>query len=490
MLAVGTNSAKVIQQNNFDLTTPEWVANSVVYQIFPDRFRRSGRVEEQSPLTLREWGSDPKTQGFHGGDLYGVIDSLDYLESLGVNCIYLNPVFSSTANHRYHTYDYFKVDPLLGGNLALQSLIESLHQRQMRIILDGVFNHCSRGFWPFNHLLENGQDSPYKDWFHIYKWPLCPYPNDREDCGYGCWWNDPALPKFNHHHPPVRDYLIRVACYWIEQGIDGWRLDVPDELPIDFWVEFRQKVKSLSPDIWIVGEVWGDARPWLNRSLFDGVMNYRLGWSTLCWVAGSNLNKTYTNPSYPLRSFDSQEFLDVLKTTSEWYSSEINRCQFNLLDSHDVPRALNTLKGDLYSLKIALFMLFLYPGAPCIYYGTEVGLQGGEEPACRESFPWDKPWDLDLREYIQSLCRLREILPVSLRESMQWESIGVDGLFIYSDTEKNSSLSQKPSLSIWINRNRSSSLQIKQLSSNYQVIVGTFQVSHSLLSPQSAVIFF
>ena len=163
---------------------------------------------------------DSSRQGFHGGDLYGVIEALDHLEQIGINCVYLNPVFCSAANHRYHTFDYFQVDPLLGGNSALDDLISALHRRDMKIILDGVFNHCSRGFWAFHNLLENGEASPYREWFSVHNWPLSPFPKDNHDCGYSCWWNDPALPKFNHQHSPVRDYLISVAVYWLERGID------------------------------------------------------------------------------------------------------------------------------------------------------------------------------------------------------------------------------------------------------------------------------
>ena len=168
---------------------PSWVAEAVVYQIFPDRFRCSGRVEAQQGLALQPWGTDPAEQGFQGGDLYGVIDALDHLQGLGVTCLYLTPVFRSAANHRYHAYDYFEVDPLLGGNAALDALIASVHQRGMRLILDGVFNHCGRGFWAFHHLLENGDRSPYREWFHVHQWPLRPYPRKGQDCGYGCWWS-------------------------------------------------------------------------------------------------------------------------------------------------------------------------------------------------------------------------------------------------------------------------------------------------------------
>ncbi len=467
---------------------PGWVNNAVVYQIFPDRFRRSGRVNAQRHLMFLPWRTDPVDQGFHGGDLYGVIEGLDHLQSLGVNCLYLTPIFCSAANHRYHTYDYLKVDPILGGNGALSELIEAIHKRSMRIILDGVFNHCGRGFWAFHHLVENGELSPYREWFHVHQWPLNPYPKNGEECGYSCWWNDPALPKFNHHHFDVRKYLIDVATFWVEMGIDGWRLDVPDEVPSDFWIEFRREIKAINSNAWILGEIWGDARQWLNGEHFDGVMNYRIGWSTLSWVGGKSLRSNYKNPLYPIENIDTKSFINILNMTMGWYSDQVNRCQLNLLDSHDVPRALNTLRGDLSALKLAFFVLFIQPGAPCIYYGTEVGLSGGAEPDCREDFPWDDYWDIDLANFICSLGEVRSQFPEITQRSLVWESIGDEGLVGWEMKEK-SLISEKVSLkAIFINRSRTSSMCICSHFDQKLFEIGTFLDDTNKLAPQSAVL--
>ena len=163
-------------------TQPAWVADAVVYQVFPDRFRRSGRVEEQRGLELMAWGSPPERQGFQGGDLYGVIEALGQLQAMGVTCLSLNPVFASAANHRYHAWDYRRVDPLLGGDGALAELIAAVHRRGMRLILDGVFNHCARGYWAFHNVVENGERSPYRDWVHVHDWPLRPCRAPGEAC--------------------------------------------------------------------------------------------------------------------------------------------------------------------------------------------------------------------------------------------------------------------------------------------------------------------
>lgn len=455
--------------------TPSWVADAVVYQIFPDRFRHSGRVEAQANLLLKPWGADPAQQGFQGGDLDGVIQGLDHMQAMGINCLYLTPVFSSAANHRYHTYDYFEVDPLLGGNQALSRLIDALHRRGMRLILDAVFNHCGRGFWAFHHLLENADQSPYRDWFHVHGWPLNPYPVGDQQCGYSCWWNDPALPKFNHDNPGVREYLLRVGRYWLEQGIDGWRLDVPDEVPADFWVEFRRMVKHVNADAWIVGEIWGDARSWLAGDQFDGVMNYRLGWSSLSWLSGSSLQSDYSNPAYPLDPLDAEGLVDVWQTTSSWYRPEVNRSQLNLLDSHDVPRALHTLGGDVALLKLALLILFLHQGAPCIFYGTEAGLQGGEEPSCREAFPWFSPWREDLRQLIRNLSDLRKDVSALRQGGLVWHACGADGLH----GEVSLSEDDQRALRVWVNRSVEKSLLVPQ-----QKVRGTTQLCIGELSPQ------
>lgn len=463
---------------------PAWVADAVIYQIFPDRFRCSGRVHEQRPLTLQAWGSPPSDQDFQGGDLYGVIEALDGLQAMGITCLYLTPIFSSAANHRYHAYDYFQVDPLLGGNAALDALIVAVHQRGMRLVLDGVFNHCGRGFWAFHHLAENGASSPYRTWFHVHRWPIQPYPSEGEDCGYACWWALPDLPKFNHADPGVRQHLLAVGRHWLERGIDGWRLDVPAEVPADFWVEFRQVVRQQNPEAWIVGEVWGDARPWLQGEHFDGVMNYRLGWSSLCWVAGDQLRQTYRNSEYPLEPLSTEDLLDLWTTTLGWYRPAVNRAQMNLLDSHDVPRALHSLNGDVRALKLALLLLFLQPGAPSVYYGTEAGLAGGPDgsiatgpgPNSREALSWQDDWPIDLRTFISELTTLRHRWPLIKEGGLVWRSAGSDGL-----------VGDAPGLQVVINRSRSDVLESVHGEGSVVWSIGSRSESDAL-GPQSALV--
>ncbi|HEX7973410.1 MAG TPA: alpha-amylase family glycosyl hydrolase, partial [Anaerolineales bacterium] len=204
-----------------EFTTPGWVQDAIFYQIFPDRFAKSRRVGK--PNNLEAWEAPPTVFGFKGGDLLGVTEHLDYLQDLGINAIYFTPVFQSASSHRYHTHDYFQIDPILGGDRAFRELLDQAHRGGIRIVLDGVFNHASRGFFQFNHILENGPSSPYLDWFTVRGFPLNAYSGHPN---YEAWVGLPALPKLNTANPQVRQFIFDVARYWLGQGIDGWRLDV------------------------------------------------------------------------------------------------------------------------------------------------------------------------------------------------------------------------------------------------------------------------
>lgn len=393
-----------------NVVTPEWVKDAVFYQIFPDRFAQSTRVEK--PQNLEPWDAPPTTHGFKGGDLLGVLEHLDYLTDLGVNALYFCPIFQSTANHRYHTYDYYQVDPILGGNAAFKLLLDAAHQRGIRIVLDGVFNHASRGFYQFNHALENGTASPYLDWFTFHTFPLHAYDNFGPP-GYQAWWNLKALPKFNHANPRVREFLLRVAEYWVEQGIDGWRLDVPGEIDDDaFWREFRRRVKAKNPDAYIVGEIWSRADRWLVGDQFDAVMNYQftracIGFFVDVDEATQALTRSHSYGA--IEAYDAHQFARRLEDVLAWYPSEIAYAQMNLLDSHDTARFLTIAKGDTSALKLAYLTMMTYPGAPMIYYGDEVGMEGGKDPDCRRAMRWDPAtWNHDLHATVKKDIALRK----------------------------------------------------------------------------------
>jgi neopullulanase len=390
--------------------TPEWVKDAVFYQIFPDRFAQSTRVEK--PHKLEPWEAPPTAHGFKGGDLLGVVEHLDYLTDLGVDALYFCPIFQSTANHRYHTHDYYQVDPILGGNAAFKLLLEEAHKRNIRIVLDGVFNHASRGFYQFNHTLENGAASPYLDWFTFHTFPVHAYDNSGPT-GYQAWWNIKALPKFNHANPQVREFLFRIAEYWIEQGIDGWRLDVPEEIDDeDFWCEFRCRVKAKNPDAYIVGEIWHRANRWLVGDQFDAVMNYQFTRACLGFFVEMDEDTRALTRGHgygEIEPYDAPQFAQRLENVLTWYPSEIAYAQMNLLDSHDTARFLTLAKGDISAVKLAYLTMMTYPGAPMIYYGDEVGMIGGHDPDCRRAMNWDpSTWNHELLAAVKKYIALRK----------------------------------------------------------------------------------
>lgn len=416
--------------------TPEWVKNAVFYQIFPDRFAWSSRVEK--PGNFESWESLPTPEGFKGGDLLGICEKLDYLEDLGIDAIYLNPIFQATSNHRYNTHDYFQVDPLLGGNSAFTELLKEAHRRHIRIVLDGVFNHVGRGFYQFNHILEVGPKSPYVNWFHIHGFPLNAYagrPN------YDCWWNFAPMPQLNHANPQVRKFIFEVASYWLEQGADGWRLDVPFEIKDDdFWREFREVVKTANPEAYIVGEIPSEAQHWLSGDMFDGVMNYQLSHACLSFFGGSKIDLALAEGMMGLPTPKAMDAAQFAKRTQELltiYPYEFAQAQLNLLDSHDMPRLLSLVKEDAQRFYLAYLFTLTYPGAPCIYYGDEVGLTGGKDPLCRKAFPWDKrEWNQPLHDKIRELVLLRHALP-ALRTGSYQPLLANGNLLVYLRQDEN-----------------------------------------------------
>ena len=416
---------------------PGWASDAVFYQIFPDRFARAG---DAKPNGLEPWGSPPTFHGYMGGDLDGVVERLDWLTELGANAIYLNPIFQSGSNHRYHTHDYFRVDPLLGGDPAFERLLAACHARGIRVILDGVFNHSSRGFFQFHDVLENGRESPYSDWFHIHEWPLHPYSVD-QPANYEGWWGLKALPKFNTDNPLVREFLMEVAEHWIRAGIDGWRLDVPEEIDTPgFWEEFRERVRAINPDAYIVGEIWGDASFYIaDGTRFDATMNYQFTAATIAFVVGRRLDHTtrLDNPLYTVApALDAASYRERMARLIERYPQQVVQANLNLLDSHDTARLITIAGGDTQSVVLSLVLLLTTPGAPCLYYGTEIGLPGGVDPDNRRSFPWNEPetWNTTILESARQLIALRSE-NLALRAGgyrVLWPPEQGDGSMIYA----------------------------------------------------------
>ncbi len=421
-----------------EVKTPEWVRDAVFYQIFPDRFARSDAVPK--PTRLQKWGATPTEFGYQGGDLLGVLEKLDYICDLGVNALYFTPIFQSASNHRYHTHDYEKVDPMLGGDAALRKLVDEAHRRGLRVVLDGVFNHASRGFLPFNDILESGNDSAYLDWFTVFGFPLNAYDPDKPPA-YKAWWGLPALPKFNTGHTPVREFLWGVARRWIDFGIDGWRLDVPNEIDDDdFWREFRRRVRAANPDAYIVGEIWTEAQRWLQGDMFDGVMNYLFTRACISFFIDGSLDVAELDKS-SLRgtpNTDAAGFAREVERLLTLYHPDICAVQLNLLSSHDMARFLTLAQGDRSAMLLATMFQMTYPGAPSIYYGDEIGMLGRHDPDNRRAFPWERPesWDHDLRRQTKRLVNLRKKL-VALRRG-DFKMLHADaGLIVFSRRHEN-----------------------------------------------------
>jgi len=385
------------------MTVPYWVQDAIFYQIFPDRFANGDPSND--PPNVVPWGSQPTVWNFMGGDLRGVIQRFDYLLDLGVTAIYFNPIFLATSNHRYNIGDYYRIDPKLGDMADFHALLEVAHRNDVRVILDGVFNHCGRGFFAFNDVLDNGEHSPYRDWFHINGFPVDAYsPGDAKD--FAAWWNFKSLPKFNTNNPAVRKYLFEVARYWIEQGADGWRLDVPNEIADDtFWAEFRHAVKSVNREAYLVGEIWEADPRWVGEGHFDGLMNYPVRAALLKLLQGGDT---------------ADDFAATVEGLLRRYPRENVYAMYVPLGSHDTERLMTLLEGDLAKARLAFAFLFAHPGAPAILYGDEIGMQGGKDPDCRGAFPWQRGnGNEELRAWVKRLISLRKRLACLRRGDYQ-----------------------------------------------------------------------
>mgnify|MGYP001029681244 CR=1 FL=1 len=372
------------------LQPPEWAKHAVFYQIFPERFANGDPSND--PEGVLPWGGKPEPFNFFGGDLQGVIDHLDHLSELGVNAIYLTPIFEATTNHKYDTSDYMKIDPHFGDTETLRRLVNLAHERGIRVLLDAVFNHSGGRFAPFLDVVEKGEASPYKDWFHVLEFPLR-VENGRPT--YRAFAFEPHMPKLNTQHPQVKAYLLDVARYWIEEvGIDGWRLDVANEIDHQFWRDFRQVVKAVKPDAYILGEIWHDSMRWLQGDQFDAVMNYPFTNAVLDFFAH--------------RKIDAVQFSHRISTLIATYPQQVHEVAFNLLDSHDTPRLLTLMHGDKRRMKLAALFQLTFLGTPCIYYGDEIGLDGGADPDCRKCMEWEPDrQDRDLFDFYRTAISLR-----------------------------------------------------------------------------------
>ena len=368
---------------------PSWVHEAIFYQIFVERFK-NGNVEN-SPGNLSDWEDVPKPKSFYGGDLQGIINNLDYLSDLGINGIYLTPIFQAPSNHKYDIVNYYEIDPYFGDKKAFKELVEKAHAKKIKIVLDAVFNHCSDLFPPFLDVVEKGMNSEYYDWFFIDDDIV-----EKNPPNYRMFSYVSHMPKLNTANPKLKEYLLSSVRYWTKEfDIDGWRLDVSDEIDHKFWREFRNVVKEINEETIIIGENWHNAYPWLMGDQFDSVMNYPVTKLCLDFFAKKEISaKTFEHQlsSYLIR-----------------YPDQVNDAMLNLLDSHDTERFLYSADENKKALKNAAAFLFAYKGMPCTYYGTEIGMTGSHDPGCRKGFDWKQEnWDMELYEFYKRLITLRK----------------------------------------------------------------------------------
>ena len=368
---------------------PSWVQNSVIYQIFPDRFENGDKSND--PKNVMPWNGTPTYSNRFGGDAAGVEKHREYLKSIGVNAIYFNPIFKSPSNHRYEADDYMVVDKEIGTNAEFAKLVKSLHSSGIATILDFAFNHTSVHTAQFSDLAKNGENSVYKNWYFPKAYPVI--PGDVKT--YEGWYGYSSMPKLNTINPETSLYLLNVCKYWVKDvGVDGMRLDVANEVNPDFWRKMRPYVKTLNPNEWIVGEIWGDGNPWLQGDQFDSVMNYQFREAALRFIAHG--------------TEDARQFANNLMRVHHSYPAQVSRNMMNLLSTHDTTRFLTECKGDHDLAKLGAAIQFTWVGEPSVYYGEELGMEGGKDPENRRGMEWSKATlDNDMLNFYRKLIAVR-----------------------------------------------------------------------------------
>ncbi|MEG1805006.1 MAG: glycoside hydrolase family 13 protein [Clostridia bacterium] len=344
-----------------------WLENAVFYQIFVERFSRGNFIKDDKYINMK-WGELPSQKGFAGGDLIGIANNLDYLKELGVTALYLTPIFESPSNHKYDVVDYYKVDKQFGSNEDFGKLVKMAHEKGLKIVLDAVFNHCSSDCSIFQDVKNKGRMSEYYEWFLI--------DGDKPDekkMNYDCFASCQYMPKWNTSNLKLQEFLINVATYWIkEYDIDGWRLDVSDEVSHNFWRNFKIAVKKEKKECLILGENWHDANSYLKGDQYDSIMNYAFTKACLDFFAFERTS--------------AKDFAEKLNELLMRNTDQVNSMMMNLLDSHDTHRFMTRVGENKDKLMSAIAVTFMFVGAPCIYYGTENAMVGGYDPDCRRTF--------------------------------------------------------------------------------------------------------
>lgn len=381
-----------------------WMKSAVFYEIFIERFHQGIEDKDTSYINL-EWGAIPNPKSFTGGDIPGITKKLDYIKDLGANALYLTPIFKSISNHKYDISDYYTVDAHFGNNDDFKELVMEAHKRGIRIVLDAVFNHCSDKLPQFQDVVEKGRASEYYDWFIIDG-----DKPDKKTLNYEVFASCDYMPKFNTSNPRVQEFLMDIAAGWIKKyDIDGWRLDVSDEVSHDFWRAFRKCVKAAKQDAVIIGENWHDANTFLKGDQYDSIMNYAFTKACLDY--------------YAFDAFTAEQFAWKLNQLLMRNTLQVNRMMLNLLDTHDTDRFYTSVHKNEDKVLSAVAVMCMFLGAPCVYYGTELKLEGGYDPDNRRCFDWNEEnWDMSFMETLKKLLELKK------EEAVQDGDIRIDAV--------------------------------------------------------------
>lgn len=420
---------------------PSWVKDTVWYQIFPDRFCNGDK--STNPIDVKPWGTKPTHNNFMGGDLKGIIDQLDYLKNLGVNGLYLCPIFEAGTNHRYDTINYLAIDKLLGDKETFRVLVDEAHKRGIKIMLDAVFNHIGHQSKEWQDVVKNNELSKYKDWFCINKFPVYDKPFnelDGKNLNYETFGRVKSMPKVNTENPEVIDYFMKVGKYWIEEfNIDAWRIDVANEVDHNFWRSFRKSIKEVNEDVFLLGEIWHDAAPWLKGDQFDAAMNYPLTEAIIHYFCSKDIDKS--------------RFIETVNNVIISYSRQVTENNFNLLDSHDTSRILSIAKDDIRKLKLVYLFMLTQPGSPCIYYGSEIPMKGiksqGREDH-RSCMTFDHTEE-EFYNFMKTLIHIRHENPSFKTTNTKWiNSSGleliykIDDIFVIMNNQESKSVCLLP----------------------------------------------
>ena len=368
---------------------PQWAANKVVYQIFPSRFAASQPVDKEL------WYKAPITHmdDLHG-NLRGIMEHLDYIENLGIDVLYMTPIFKSNSCHKYDTIDYYQIDPSFGTTEDLRELVQKAHERGMKVVLDAVYNHTGRDFFAFQDILEKGEKSRYLDWYFIDELP----PKDEmgEIPNFKCFGYYGGMPKLNLKNPEVEKYITDVACYWIKEcDIDGWRMDVGDEISHFFWKNFRKAIKAVKKDMLIIGEIWHYAGDFLEGDEWDTVMNYPFYLNMIDLLADTRINVS--------------KFVQNLGYLKGRLNKKCYPLMWNLIDSHDTARFLHLCNDNKKKQHLAAAFQLLLPGMPMVYYGDEFAMPGANDPDCRRGMYWDEEYqDKEMFQWYKKLLQIRK----------------------------------------------------------------------------------